>query len=78
MVATRRLSLTYPPHLIKEPVIYRVAKECNLVPNIRKARVTDTTGEVILDFQGEEADLERGITYLTRHGITVEEVREKS
>lgn len=76
-MATRRLSLTFPSDLIKEPVIYRVSKECNLVPNIRKARVTDTTGEVILDFQGREEDLERGITYLVDRGITVEEVREE-
>ncbi|MFQ5961466.1 MAG: NIL domain-containing protein [Candidatus Methylomirabilales bacterium] len=76
-MATRRLSLTYPPHLIKEPVIYTVAKECNLVPNIRKARVTDRVGEVILDFQGQEEDLVKGIAYLTRQGITVEEVREE-
>ncbi len=76
-MATRRLSLTYPPHLIKEPLIYTVAKEYNLVPNIRKARVTDTVGEVILDFQGQEEDLDKGITYLTQQGITVEEVREE-
>jgi hypothetical protein len=76
VVATRRLVLTFPPHLIKEPLIYRVAKECELVPNIRKARVTDTTGEVILDLQGPEENLERGIAYLTDRGITVTEVRE--
>ncbi|MFQ5881566.1 MAG: NIL domain-containing protein [Candidatus Methylomirabilales bacterium] len=74
-MATRRVSLTYPTHLIKEPVIYRVSKEYNLVPNIRKARVTDTTGEVVLDFQGQEEDLDRGMTYLARLGIRVEEVR---
>lgn len=71
----RWLNLTFPSHLIKEPVIYRVSKECNLVPNIRKARVTDTSGEVLLEFQGQEEDLEKGITYLARLGITVEEIR---
>jgi ABC-type methionine transport system ATPase subunit len=76
IVATRRLSLTYPPHLIKEPVIYTVAKEYNLIPNIRKARVTDTIGEVILDFEGQEEDLAKGIAYLAQQGITVEEVRQ--
>ncbi len=77
VVATRRLSLTFPPALIKEPVIYRVSKEFDLVPNIRKARVTETTGEVILDLQGREEDLKKGIAYLVDRGIRVEEVREK-
>lgn len=76
-MATRRLSLTYPPDLIKEPVIYTVAKEYNLVPNIRRARVTETIGEVILDFQGQEEDLDKGIAYLAGRGITVEQVEEK-
>lgn len=76
-MARRRLNLTYPSDLIKEPVIYTVSKECNLIPNIRKARVTDTIGEVLLEFQGEEKDLEKGIAYLTRLGITVEEIREE-
>lgn len=75
-MGTRRLSLTYPSHLIKEPVIYTVAREYNLVPNIRKARITDTTGEVIVDLQGQEEDLDKSVAYLTRLGITVEEVRQ--
>ncbi|MFQ5846494.1 MAG: NIL domain-containing protein [Candidatus Methylomirabilales bacterium] len=77
-MARRRWSLRYPPDLIKEPVIHRVSKECNLVPNIRKARITDTIGEVLVEFDGQEEDLARGMTVLTRLGITVEEVREKS
>jgi hypothetical protein len=75
-VATRRLSLTYPQGLIKEPVIYTVAKEYHLVPNIRRARITESTGEVLVDFSGAEEDLNRGVTYLTGLGITVKEVRE--
>lgn len=75
-MATRRLSLTYPPDLIKEPVIHRICKEYNLVPNIRRARVTDTVGEVLLDFQGEEKDLDNCMSALVHLGITVEEVRE--
>jgi hypothetical protein len=68
--------LTYPSKLIKEPVLYRVAKDFKLVPNIRKARVTETTGEVLVDFSGKEEDLKKGLNYLTGLGITVKEVRE--
>jgi len=68
--------LTYPSKLIKEPVLYRVAKDFKLVPNIRKARVTETTGEVLVDFSGNEDDLKKGLNYLTGLGITVKEVRE--
>lgn len=70
-MATLRVMLMFPPDLVREPVIYTVAKTCRLVPNIRKARVTETAGEATLDLSGAEDDLKRGIEYLTRLGVTV-------
>ncbi len=66
-----RVRLTFPPGLVREPVIYRVAKAHHLVPNIRKARVTETAGEAILDFSGADEDLERGLASLAASGVLV-------
>ena len=41
-MATRKVMLKYPEELIKEPVLFRMAKEYDVMPNIRRARVTDT------------------------------------
>lgn len=73
-MATLRVMLTFPPDMVREPVIYTVAKTHHLVPNIRKARVTETSGEATLDFTGAEDDLKRGIEYLTRLGVKVKPV----
>ncbi len=73
-MATLRVMLTFPPDMVREPVIYTVAKTHHLVPNIRKARVTETSGEATLDFTGAEEDLKRGIEYLTRLGVKVKPV----
>ncbi len=70
-MATLRLLLIFPPDLVREPVIYTVSKTYHLVPNIRKARVTETSGEATLDFTGAEDDLKRGIAHLTRLGVKV-------
>lgn len=70
-MATLRLLLIFPPDLVREPVIYTVCKTYHLVPNIRKARVTETSGEATLDFTGAEDDLKRGIEHLTRLGLKV-------
>ena len=70
-MATLRLLLIFPPDLVREPVIYTVCKTYHLVPNIRKARVTETSGETTLDFTGAEDDLKRGIEHLTRLGLKV-------
>lgn len=66
--------LTFPQHLIKEPVIYRMARECEVIPNIRRAKVTETVGEVILELEGEEDNLDKATEYLIRLGVKVEPV----
>jgi len=70
-MATLRVMLIVPPELVREPVIYNVAKRHNLVPNIRKARVTENAGEATLDLTGAEADLKQGVEYLTGLGVKV-------
>ncbi len=73
-MATLRVTLIFPPDLVREPVIHTVAKKHQLVPNIRKARVTETAGEATLDFTGSEGDLKRGMEYLTSLGVKVRPV----
>jgi ABC-type methionine transport system ATPase subunit len=68
----KRVKLTFPQQLIKEPVIFMMAKEFNVMPNIRRARVTETVGEMILELEGADGDLERGIHWLKGKGIEVE------
>ncbi len=68
----KRVKLTFPQQLIKEPVIFMMAKEFNVMPNIRRARVTETVGEMILELEGVDGDLEKGIAWLKKKGIEVE------
>lgn len=67
-----RVKLTFPQHLIKEPVIFLMAKKFDVMPNIRRARVTETVGEMVLELEGEEKNLGKGIQYLRDQGVEVE------
>ncbi len=67
-----RVRLTFPQHLIKEPVIFTMAKKFDIMPNIRRARVTDTVGEMILELDGDEGNIEKGIQSIKGQGIVVE------
>lgn len=67
-----RVKLTFPQQLIKEPVIFKMAKQYNVMPNIRRARVTETVGEMILELEGSEENLKKGIQSLRDQGVTVE------
>jgi L-aspartate semialdehyde sulfurtransferase ferredoxin len=68
----RRVRLTFPQNLIKEPVIFTMAKKFNVVPNIRRARVTETVGEMVLELEGTEEDIDKGVQWLREKGLDIE------
>ncbi len=71
-MATRKVMLKYPENLIKEPVLFQMAKQFDVMPNIRRARVTETVGEIALELEGESESLSRGIRYMEERGVLVE------
>ncbi|MEW6409602.1 MAG: NIL domain-containing protein [Nitrospirota bacterium] len=70
----KRVKLTFPQHLIKEPVIYTMAKKFDVMPNIRRAKITETVGEVVLELDGSGENLDAGIKHLREQGVIVEMV----
>jgi ABC-type methionine transport system ATPase subunit len=74
LMATKRVKLTFPKDLIREPVIFTMAKKFDVMPNIRHAKVTESVGEVLLELEGAEKKLEDGIAYLQERGVKVEAV----
>ena len=70
----RRVTLTFPPKLIKEPVIYNVGHRFKLITNIRSANVSENVGWVTLEMDGEEEEYLKALYYLNDIGVTVEPV----
>ena len=70
----RMVQLIFPQRLIKEPVVYTMAMKCKVIPNIRRAKVTETVGEMVLELEGKAENLEKGIRYLKRQGVNVQPV----
>jgi molybdopterin synthase sulfur carrier subunit len=70
----RRVTLTFPPKLIKEPVIYNIGHQFRLVTNIRSANVSENVGWVTLEIDGEEEEYLKTLDYLNEMGVTVEPV----
>jgi ABC-type methionine transport system ATPase subunit len=73
-MATKRIKLTFPQELIKEPVIFTMAKKFEVMPNIRRAKVTESVGEVVLELEGSEKNLEAGMAYLKERGVKIDAV----
>ncbi len=70
----KRVYLTYPKDLIKEPLLYNVGKLYRVVTNIRQATVSDTIGLVALELDGEPEEIDRAIQYFVDKGVKVEPI----
>jgi molybdopterin synthase sulfur carrier subunit len=70
----RRVTLTFPPKLIKEPIIYNISHRFKVVTNIRSANVSENVGWVTLEIDGEEEEYLKAMNYLNQIGVTVEPI----
>lgn len=68
----RRFMFTYPPELIREPVIYNLGEQFHIITNIRSADIAEEKGWVVLELEGEESDIEDGIAWVTSKGMRVD------
>lgn len=70
----RQVRFTFMSDLIKRPVIYDLGHQFNVVTNIRRADVQENVGWVILEMEGEEEEIERGLEWVRSLGVRVDPV----
>ena len=70
----KQVMFTFPEKLIKEPIIFNLGRQFKIVPNIRRADVTESKGWVVLELEGEEKDIDKGIAWVTGKGVRVDPV----
>ncbi len=70
----RKVYLTFPRHLIRDPLIYLAGHKYNVVTNIRCASITGELGLVGLEFEGEASEIAGAMSYLASKGVEVEPV----
>ena len=73
-MAKRQVTFTFPQELVREPIINTLSHQFKVVTNIRRADISENRGWVVLELVGEEADLERGIAWVTSKGVRVDPV----
>ncbi|RJQ39322.1 MAG: FeS-binding protein [Dehalococcoidia bacterium] len=73
-MAIKQVMFTFPEHLIKEPIIYNLSQKFKIVPNIRRADVTENRGWIMLEMEGAEEEIERGIAWVQSQGVRVDPV----
>lgn len=68
------LDLIFPQELIRKPVIYEMTKEFDVVFNLRRAKITETVGEIVLELEGEKDIVSKAIEWLRAQGLKVEPI----
>ena len=76
-MAKRRVMLTFPKGLVREPIIYNMGQQFNIVTNILRADVTEDRGWVVLELDGKDETIEAGVTWATSKGVRVEPISDE-
>ncbi len=73
-MAKRRVMFTFPQELIRESIIYTLSHQFEIVTNIRRADISKDKSWVVLELEGEEEEIERGIGWVIGKGVRVDPV----
>ena len=74
MMTSKRVRLTFEGNAVTEPLIYNLGHEFQVVTNIRMADVEKDFGWVILEIEGEPAEIERCLRWAEGKGVRVDPV----
>lgn len=70
-MATKRLVLNLPAHLIDQPLTYQLIKKYDLMVNILRARVTpNEEGRLTVEISGKKRNLEEGLRFIRDLGVS--------
>ena len=73
-MSSRRVRFTFPQKLIPIPVVYELGKKFEIVTNIRRADVREDMGWVVLELEGDEAEIENGLEWVASTGVRIDPV----
>ena len=71
-MVTKRVRLTFEGAAVKEPVIYKMGHEFQVVTNIRMADVEHDFGWVILEVEGEAEETQRCLDWVESLGVRID------
>jgi ferredoxin len=77
-MASKNVLLIFKSNIMYKPVIYRLAKDFDLVFNILEAKILPRReGRILLELRGDEEVIEQGVKFLEEHQVVVERLADK-
>ena len=73
-MSKQRVKFTFPTNLVTRPVIYELGHQFQVVTNIRRADVREDMGWVVLELEGDDPEIVRGIEWVRSMGVRIDPV----
>ena len=70
----QRVKFSFPRDKVKEPIIYQLGRRYEVVTNIRRADVGEDIGWVVLELEGDDSEIERGLEWVSGTGVRVDPI----
>ena len=70
----QRAKFTFPTALVTQPIIYNLGQKFDVITNIRRADVRDEMGWVILELEGPQDEIQRGVAWVSSLGVRVDPI----
>ena len=68
------LHLSFPEHMIDEPVLYTLIRDFDIVPNIKRANVDGTVAWAIVELEGDDDAIAAARAWLGERGVEISEI----
>lgn len=68
----QRVRLTFPADLVREPVIGQLVRRFDVLPNIRRADVSDDVGWIVCELDGDAGRVAEAVSWMQAIGVDVE------
>lgn len=77
-MASRNVLLIFKASIMYKPVIFRLARDFDLIFNILEAKILPRReGRILLELRGDDALIDRGIRFLEENQVIVEPLADK-
>ena len=70
----KRVKFTYEKEMIKRPIISEMSRKFDILTNIRRADVREDMGWVLLELEGDDGEIQRGLDWAVEHGVRVDPI----
>jgi hypothetical protein len=57
---------------VKQPILYRLGKDFDVVTNIKRAQITDDYGFAEVEIEGSLEEVQRAISWLMTTGLNID------